>query len=487
MAGNDRGKMTEKIEATLKRLAADTSRASSPTPPDPDRSGPAGDGTPPGERLGRPDCPLCHGSGYIRVERPLGDPDFGRLEICTCRQAQVRAHIRDRLFSLSRLDQLQHLTFATFRPRGRAGIGEKQQESLATAVEACRDFARSLDGWLLLTGTYGSGKTHLAAAIANEAVEIGVPTLFLTVPDLLDTLRATFGAEDTSFEEAFERIRSAPLLILDDFGTHNATEWAREKLFQILNHRYINRLPLVVTMNLPLEEVEGRIRSRLSDQALVRAVHLQAPDFRRAESDRGQSQLSSLDQHIRQTFSTWSDRHDERLSPIDARGLEAARHASLAFAENPEGWLVLQGPYGSGKTFLAAAIANFREAQGFPVTFVVVPDLLDHLRATFSPASTTSYDQRFEEVRTAPLLVLDDLGTQATTPWVLEKLYQLFNHRYNAALPTVITTADDEKKMDPKLFSRLKDRRLVTVMQITAPSFRGGRAKPRRGSSKRGA
>jgi len=472
--------MTEKIEATLKRLAADTSKASSPTPPNPDRSGPAGDGTPPGERLGRPDCPLCHGSGYIRVERPLGDPDFGRLEICTCRQAQVRAHIRDRLFSLSRLDQLQHLTFATFRPRGRAGIGEKQQESLATAVEACRDFAHSLKGWLLLTGTYGSGKTHLAAAIANEAVEIGVPTLFLTAPDLLDTLRATFGAEDTSFEEAFERIRSAPLLILDDFGTHNATEWAREKLFQILNHRYINRLPLVVTMNLPLEEVEGRIRSRLSDQALVRSVHLQAPDFRRADSDRGQPELSSLSVHAHQTFGTWSQRSDEKLAPRDQRTLEDAFRAAHAYAEKPEGWLLLQGPYGAGKTHLAAAIANYRESQGYPIMFVVVPDLLDHLRATFSPESTTTYDQRFEEIRSAPLLVLDDIGTQATTPWVKEKLYQLFNYRYNAALPTVITTADDEKQMDPRLLSRLMDRRLVTVKPITAPAFRGGRGKTRR-------
>ena len=392
----------------------------------------------------------------------------------------MRAHIRDRLFSLSRLDQLRHLTFATFRPRGRAGIGEKQQESLATAVEACRDFARSLNGWLLLTGTYGSGKTHLAAAIANEAVEIGVPTLFLTVPDLLDTLRASFGAEDTSFEEAFERIRSAPLLILDDFGTHNATEWAREKLFQILNHRYINRLPLVVTMNLPLEEVEGRIRSRLSDQALVRAVHLQAPDFRRADSDRGQPELSSLHLHGHQTFGAWNDRRDEKLSPSDRREIHTAYEAAQVYSESPDGWILFQGAHNTGKTYLASAIGNLREGQGHRVMFVFVPDLLDHLRATFGPQSLVSYDQMFEEVRSAPLLILDDLGTQATSPWAREKLYQLFNYRNNAALPTVITTSEDEDQMDSRLLARLKDRALVTVIRLTLPPYRGGRARPRR-------
>lgn len=76
-------------------------------------------------------------------------------------------------------------------------------------------------------------------------------------------------------------------------------------------------------------------------------------------------------------------------------------------------------------------------------------------------------------MRTAPLLILDDLGTQAATPWVREKLYQLFNYRYNAELPTVITTADYVKDVDSRLLSRMEDRRLCEIRAITAPAYRG--------------
>ncbi len=125
------------------------------------------------------------------------------------------------------------------------------------AFNQARHYAQSLNGWLLLQGGYGCGKTHLAAAIANYAVGMGVPTLFLTVPDLLDTLRFAYNAEDTTFEERFDEIRNAKLLVLDDFGTQNATGWAQEKLFQIVNYRYINKLPTVVTTNLLLDEIEA--------------------------------------------------------------------------------------------------------------------------------------------------------------------------------------------------------------------------------------
>src|SRR5206468_3845483 len=86
-----------------------------------------------------------------------------------------------------------------------------------------------------------------------------------------------------------------------------------------------------------------------------------------------------------------------------------------AFAESPEGWLLVHGPSGAGKTHVGAAIANRCIERGQPALFVVVPDLLDHLRASYSPNSEIGYDLLIEQVRTAPVLVLDDLGTQNTT------------------------------------------------------------------------
>jgi DNA replication protein DnaC len=425
--------------------------------------------------LGDPDCPKCGGLGYLRSEVPRGHPEFGRLTACDCRSGEQRARLQERLFSQSRLDELQGLSFETFKPKGHIGTSEIEQKSIEGAFNRARHYAGKLDGWLLLQGGIGVGKTHLAAAIANQAVAQGVPTLFLTVPDLLDELRAGYSDGDLGFPERFEQVRSAPLIVLDDFGSQYATEWAREKLFQILNHRYINRLPVVLTTNLALEEIDPRLSSRISDPGLVDRIYIQAPDYRRPLIEGSQNELSSLGLHRQQTFGSFNMRKGEKLPAAQVKSLEEAFEAAQAFAAEPRGWLMLGGSYGVGKTHLAAAIANSRASEGHPVTFVVVPDLLDHLRATFSPSSTVSYDRRFEEIRNAPLLVLDDLGTQATTPWVREKLYQLFNHRYVAELPTVITTASTPDEIDPRLRARMDDRRLCVRKLINAPSYRGSR------------
>jgi len=392
----------------------------------------------------------------------------------------VSQQVREHLYSLSHLDELKELTFESFHPRGQIGLGEKQANSLEMAFNQANHYARNLNGWLLLQGGYGCGKTHLAAAIANFAVEMGVPTLFLTVPDLLDMLRFSFDSEDTTFESRFNEIRNASLLILDDFGTQNATGWAQEKLFQIINYRYINKLPLVITTNLSLDDVEARFRSRLSDRELVTDVRINAPDYRRPLDDTGHPELSSLALMGNKTFGSFEDRTSEGLPPDGVKSLQKVLKAAHNYAERPKGWLVFMGGYGSGKTHLAAAIANYRARLGDPPLFVMVPDLLDHLRATFSPNSNVAFDRRFDEIRTAPLLVLDDLGTQSMTPWVKEKLYQLFNYRYNAELPTVITTSDSLDEMDPRIRSRLLDGKLVSIYAMTLPGYHGNRGKKKK-------
>lgn len=420
------------------------------------------------------------------MDLPVGHPDFGKVHICPCRQGQVSQQVRQRLFELSQLDELSHLTFETFSPRGRVGLWPSEADSLEVAYNQSWRFAQSLNGWLLLQGGFGCGKTHLAAAIANFAVSLGVPTLFITVPDLLDSLRFAYGGTETSFEERFDQIRQAPLLVLDDFGTQNATSWAQEKLFQIINYRYINRLPTVITSNLADRDVEERIASRFHDPELVTKARILAPDFRDPTGDFGHHRLSSLHLYNKCTFANFDMRKSEGIPRQHLQSLEKAFNAARQFAEHPRGWLVIMGEHGSGKTHLAAALGNYITDSESPPLLVGVSDLLDYLRATFSPNSNTTLDRAFDDVSTRPLLILDDLGTQYSTPWAQEKLYQLFNYRYIAELPTVITTAVQMEHMDARLRSRMMDKRLCSIYTTGVPPFTGEAPEPSNKSSRGG-
>jgi len=422
---------------------------------------------------GDPNCPICGGIGYLRRDVPINHPDFGKIFPCSCRSEAITQSARTRLFKMSSLDALKNLRFENFEKRGRVGLGKHQADSLENAYNQALNFAKKREGWLLLMGPYGSGKTHLAAAIANEAIEGGVSTLFLTVPDLLDWLRYAYSGVEISFEQRFEEIRESPLLILDDFGTQNATSWAQEKIFQIMNHRYINKLPTVVTSNMLINDFDGRIRSRLQDPNLVTVVKMLAPDYRNPTDDTGHPELSTLGLHSRQTFGNFSMRERENLPSDKMHKLRKAFEAARDFAEHPKGWLVLTGPYGCGKTHLAAAIGNYQSSMGIPPLMVTVPDLLDHLRKAFDPDSKISLDRRFEEVKKIHVLILDDLGTQSATPWAKEKLHQLFDYRYNAELPTVITTGKKTEELDPRLYSRMQDQRICKIIVIPVPAYRG--------------
>jgi DNA replication protein DnaC len=104
--------------------------------------------------------------------------------------------------------------------------------------------------------------------------------------------------------------------------------------------------------------------------------------------------------------------------------------------------------------------------------------LLDHLRATFSPNSPIAYDELFEQIKTVPMLILDDLGAESSTPWAEEKLYQIMVYRHETLLPTIITTFFDMKGLEeakPRIASRLMDSLVVEWVSIYAPDYRSQR------------
>src|SRR5512135_382139 len=237
-------------------------------------------------------CEICGGLGWISVDVPLGHPQFGKLVPCPHRSAERDQSAAEKVWS--DLGPLRNMTFENFQPEGHAATIE-QRTSLKTAFDRAKKFSEEPRAWLLLQGSYGCGKTHLAAAIANACLARGLSVKFVNVPDLLDYLRSAYNpAVGETYDERFTEVRDAPLLILDDLGTQNATSWAEEKLYQILNARYIAKRPTVITTNLDLDDLDPRLRSRLSDLDLVRKLPILAPDFRRSAVEQGQSSMSSL-------------------------------------------------------------------------------------------------------------------------------------------------------------------------------------------------
>jgi len=416
------------------------------------------------------DCEICGGLGWISADVPVGHPLFGKLAPCPHRQSQTSQTAAQKLWH--ELGPLREMTLNDFEPEGHA-VTIEQKHSLRMTVEGVRRFIEEPRGWLLLQGGYGCGKTHLAAAVANACLNKGIPVLFVNVPDLLDYLRGAYNpnAEET-YDERFNEVRDAAILVLDDLGTQNATPWAEEKLYQIFNTRYVHKRPTVITTNLDLDDLDPRLRSRLNDLDLVRKLRIMAPDYRRSAIEQGQSSMSTLALYHDKRFDNFEIRGD--LTRDQQANLKEALRNARDFAQQPQDWLVFNGVHGVGKTHLAAAIANYQAERGYPAMFVVVPDLLDHLRATFSPDSRVSFDQRFEEVRTTPLLVLDDLGTESSTPWAREKLYQIINHRYVAKLPTVITMSVETDELEPRIRTRVQDMTHCLVFPIDVPSYRGG-------------
>lgn len=119
---------------------------------------------------------------------------------------------------------------------------------------------------LFISGTKGTGKTHLAAAIANQLIQGGVPVICMTMIDLLSRIKETFeGGKGTSEAEILRIYKDVPLLIIDDIGTEQPTEWGLAKIYTIINARYEGYMPTIITTNYSGDELIRRMTPATDD------------------------------------------------------------------------------------------------------------------------------------------------------------------------------------------------------------------------------
>ncbi len=237
-------------------------------------------------------CPVCRGAGWLSRRAPVGHPDFGDVFPCRCQEDETnlnRLQLLERYSGLPK-KRLDRMTFDSFN-RTVTGATGPQRATLRAAYTAAASFGASPEGWLLLTGNHGVGKTHLAVAVVAERIKRRGAAFFAFVPDLLDHLRAAFSPNSpVGYSQLFDQVKEAPLLILDDLGAESATPWAQEKLYQIVVHRHNSELPTLITTNLAMDDIEKlqpRMASRLKDSTVVNWVAMAAPDYRDAGKRRG--------------------------------------------------------------------------------------------------------------------------------------------------------------------------------------------------------
>ncbi len=224
-------------------------------------------------------CSRCGGRGafqqtVLSYDADLQEQETEQLVACNCRRRP------------SELWQKANLPKGRFEGLGLADLDWDRLEPPEVG-RAVRDFAQHLEIWqaegmgLTLMGNVGTGKTHAAVGLIKLACGLGIEARFMTMDELLGAIKATYD-EGRGEAELLAELAELPLLALDDLGTENPTPWARDRLYTLINRRYLAQRPTIVTTNLGLDALAERLGertvSRLWGASLV--INFRGADYR---------------------------------------------------------------------------------------------------------------------------------------------------------------------------------------------------------------
>lgn len=249
-------------------------------------------------------CPICEGSGLRVTERPDGSRVASD---CECRVRRRTERILTRTNIPKRYENSTLTSFETDHPTATRSL----KRAYRSALKFVESYPLETRGTgLLLTGSVGVGKTHLAATILRALVtERGAEGVFYEYRDLLKKIQNSYNRNVQATElEVLAPIFQAEVLVLDELGASDPTEWVSDTVAHILNTRYNECRTTIVTTNYPNEpprdmerdasafaearaanrkqtlgdRIGERMRSRLQEMCVV--VEIEGADFRQTEN-----------------------------------------------------------------------------------------------------------------------------------------------------------------------------------------------------------
>jgi DNA replication protein DnaC len=229
-------------------------------------------------------CRFCHGMEWVHPRDGKGRPIYTQTVRCRCMREQDEAERQRRFLKYCELPRdTEDKTLENFRM--------DRYLALQEAYQSAWEVVNGQLTFLTYAAGVDRGKTHLLIGICRKFLEAGKTAKYAYVPALLEELREGFKQEgENSFELRFGFYKNVHLLGLDDLGAESRTAWAIEKLEDIINHRYNNGLPTVITTNCSITELTDRIRSRLQRAKNSKVVIITTPEYRLVKNAKTKTQ-----------------------------------------------------------------------------------------------------------------------------------------------------------------------------------------------------